>query len=141
MHVEGDVFRRFVVSGREEMTPGPSAQALEQLRLRYRLAAAAADAYFDAGFTVAWDDVVSTELLPECVALLRSRPVHVVVLAPRADVVAARDAARLATGYAAWSVEALRAAFVGASAPGLWLDTSEQTPDETVDAIIAALGD
>jgi adenylate kinase family enzyme len=43
VHLEGDVFRRSIVSGREEMTPEQAPAALEQLRLRYRLAAAAAD--------------------------------------------------------------------------------------------------
>jgi hypothetical protein len=41
------------------MTPDPSPEALEQLLLRYRLAAAAADAYFEAGFGVALEDVVA----------------------------------------------------------------------------------
>jgi hypothetical protein len=42
VHIEGDVFRRSIVSGRVEMTPEPTADALAQLRLRYRLAAATA---------------------------------------------------------------------------------------------------
>ena len=58
VHLEGDVFRRSIVSGRAEMTPDPSPEALDQLRLRYRLAAAAADTFFEAGFTVALEDVV-----------------------------------------------------------------------------------
>jgi hypothetical protein len=37
VHLEGDVFRRFIVSGRHEMTPEPSEEALAQLRLRYLL--------------------------------------------------------------------------------------------------------
>jgi len=40
-HLEGDIFRRSIVSGRVEMTPEPSPEALAQLRLRYRLAATA----------------------------------------------------------------------------------------------------
>jgi adenylate kinase family enzyme len=52
VHLEGDVFRRSIVSGRREMTPAAPDEALEQLRLRYRLAANAADAYFEAGFAV-----------------------------------------------------------------------------------------
>jgi hypothetical protein len=57
------------------------------------------------------------------------------VLSAPPGVIAARDAARRATGYAHWSVEGLQRAFEGAT--GLWLDTSEQTADETVDAILA----
>ena len=34
------------------MTPALEADALEQLRLRYRLPASAADSYVEAGFTV-----------------------------------------------------------------------------------------
>jgi cytidylate kinase len=45
VYLEGDFFRRSIVSGRVEMTPDASREAVEQLRLRYRLAAAAADAY------------------------------------------------------------------------------------------------
>jgi len=55
VHLEGDFFRRAVVSGRAETTPDASPEALDQLRLRYRLAAS----YFDAGFTVALEDVVA----------------------------------------------------------------------------------
>ena len=74
VHLEGDVFRRFVVSGRAEMTPDPSPEALEQLRLRYRLAAAAADAYVEAGFDVALEDVVVGPLLADYRQMIRSSP-------------------------------------------------------------------
>jgi GrpB-like predicted nucleotidyltransferase (UPF0157 family) len=138
VHLEGDVFRRFVVSGREEMTPDPSAEALEQLRLRYRLAAAAADKYFEAGFAVALEDVAAGPLLGEYRAMIRSRPCHVVVLLPSAEAVAAREAGREDKGYVGgWTVEQHHPDFA-ASTPrvGLWLDTTEQTPDETVNEIL-----
>lgn len=48
-HVRGDVFRRMIVSGREEYVPGAGGEAEAQLRLRYRLSAATADAYAEAG--------------------------------------------------------------------------------------------
>ena len=41
VHLRGDVFRKMIVTGREEMTSQPTPQALEQLGLRYRLAAQA----------------------------------------------------------------------------------------------------
>jgi hypothetical protein len=138
VHLEGDVFRRFVVSGRVEMTPDPSPQALEQLLLRYRLAAAAADGYFEAGFAVALEDVAVGPLLGEYRAMIRSRPRHVVVLLPSAEIVAAREADREDKGYIGdWTVEQHHADFVRETARvGLWLDTTEQTPEETVDAIL-----
>jgi chloramphenicol 3-O-phosphotransferase len=139
VHVEGDVFRRNVVSGLVEMTPEPSADALAQLRLRYRLAAAAADAYCDAGFTVALEDVVVGPLLDEYRAMIRSDPCHVIVLAPSIETLSAREQGRVDRGYLdGWTVEAHHAEFV-ATTPrlGLWLDTSDQTPEETVDEILA----
>ena len=43
VHIHGDMFRRMVVSGRADMTPNPSTDAIAQLNLRYDLAAMAAD--------------------------------------------------------------------------------------------------
>lgn len=138
VHVEGDVFRRSIVSGRVEMTPDASPEAVEQLRLRYRLAAAAADAFFEAGFTVALEDVVAGDFLGEYRTMIRSRPCHVIVLMPSPEAVAAREAGRETKGYTAWTVEALHEGFA-ATTPhvGFWLDTSNQTPEDTVDEILA----
>src|SRR5215203_7388396 len=97
VHLEGDAFRRSIVSGREEMTPDPSPEAVEQLRLRYRLAAAAADTYVEAGFSVALEDVVAGPLLGDYRTAIRSRPCHVIVLLPSLKAVAAREAARART--------------------------------------------
>ncbi|MEU0410422.1 AAA family ATPase [Streptomyces griseorubiginosus] len=139
-HVRGDVFRRMIVSGREDFVPGASGQALAQLRLRYRLSAATADAYAEAGFTAVVQDVVLGAELTGYVRLIRTRPLYVVVLAPDAGTVAAREAARAKTGYdgTAWTVPALDEALRASTPPiGLWLDTSGQTPTETVEAILA----
>jgi len=137
VHLEGDVFRRKIVSGREEMTPEPSPEALDQLRLRYRLAAAAADEYFEAGFSVAVEDVVAGPLLGEYRTMIRSRPCHVVVLFPSLETLRERDAGRAHAGYGAWTVDGLYEAFEGTPRVGIWLDTTGLTPDETVDEILA----
>jgi len=142
VHVEGDVFRRSIASGRVEITSEPNADALAQLRLRYRLAAAAADAYCEAGFTVALEDVVVGRLLEEYRSMIRSDPCHVIVLVPSIETLSAREQARADTGYiGGWTVEAHHEEFV-ATTPrlGLWLDTSDQTPEETVDEILARTG-
>ena len=139
VHVDGDAFRRFIVSGRRELTPDASPEAFEQLRLRYRIAATAADAYAESGFTVAVEDVVAGPILGDVVALVTARPLHVVVLLPRLEVVAARDAARPTNGYAHFSPEQLYRVFSDDTPRlGLWLDSSDQTPAETVDAILNA---
>ena len=141
VHLEGDVFRRSIVSGRREMTPDAADEAVEQLRLRYRLATDAADAYFDAGFAVVLEDVIAGSMLPECLALIRSRPLHVVVLMPRREIIAVRDAARTTDGYEHWSLDALYDLFARDTPRlGLWLDTSDQTPEETVRAILERTG-
>jgi chloramphenicol 3-O-phosphotransferase len=140
VHVRGDMFRRMVVAGREEMgSASPSDEAVRQLRLRYRLGAMTADAYFAAGFSVVVQDIVLGDLLQEYVDLIASRPLHVVVLAPRADAVAAREAQRSKVAYrpGLLGVEDLDAA-LRSDTPrlGLWLDSSDQAPEETVDLIV-----
>ncbi|WSW93950.1 AAA family ATPase [Streptomyces sp. NBC_00989] len=145
-HVRGDVFRRMIVSGREEYVPGAGGEgnavgaAREgeaQLRLRYRLSAATADAYAEAGFTAVVQDVVLGTELPAYVDLIRTRPLHVIVLAPTAATVTAREAGRVKNGYGAWTVEELdRGLRAGTPRIGLWLDNSGLTVGETVDAII-----
>ncbi|MFF3967792.1 AAA family ATPase [Streptomyces griseorubiginosus] len=153
-HVRGDVFRRMIVSGRQEYLPGAPDEALAQLRLRYRLSAATADAYAEAGFTAVVQDVVLGGELPAYVRRVRTRPLYVVVLVPDAGTVAAREAGRAKTGYGgagnggagyggagydgeAWTVPALDEALRASTPPiGLWLDTSGQTPAETVEAIL-----
>jgi cytidylate kinase len=139
-HVRGDVFRRMIVSGREEYLPGSAvgSEAETQLRLRRSLSAATADAYAAAGFTAVVQDVLLGEDLTAYLELVRSRPLYAVVLVPAPDVVAAREAGRPKTGYGAWTVARLDAALrTETPRTGLWLDTSELTVTETVDAILA----
>ena len=138
-HIRGDVFRRMIVSGREELLSDEKAEAVDQLWLRYRLSAATADAYAAAGFTAIVQDVILGADLPAYRELIRTRPCHLVVLSPRADVVAAREAARRKTGYGAWTVPDLQAELARTPRIGLWLDNSDRTVDETVDEILGSL--
>ena len=140
VHVKGDVYRRMVVSGRVQMRPGAPPEAERQLDLRYRLGASTADAFFDAGFTVVVQDIVMGPALQTFVERIASRPLYVVVLTPRAEVVAQREAARPKTAYQpdGPTVQDLDG-YIRAETPriGLWLDNSDQTPDESVDEILA----
>lgn len=134
-----------IVSGRVEYEPGADAadsadggEGEAQLRLRYRLSAATADAYAEAGFTAVVQDVVLGADLTAYVRLVRTRPLYVVVLAPSPAAVAAREAGRAKTGYGAWTVEDLDGALrAGTPRLGLWVDSSELTVGETVEAILA----
>jgi chloramphenicol 3-O-phosphotransferase len=139
VHVKGDAFRRMVVAGREEMTAEPSDDAWRQLRLRYRLGAATAEAYHEAGFAVVLQDVVVGPVLADVVASITRRPLVVVVLCPSVDAVAARESGR---GKSAYREEMAGIAAMDAglreSTPsiGLWLDTSDLSPDQAVDEIV-----
>jgi hypothetical protein len=127
-----------VVNGRADMTPDPSVEAVRQLRLRHRLTASACDGYFQEGFTVVAQDVILGEHLTEMVETIRQRPLLVVVLAPQPAAVAAREAARAKNTYDDWTITLLdRGLRDETPRLGLWLDTSRQTPEETVDEILA----
>ena len=137
VHVRGDHYRRSIVNGRHDMSADASEEARAQLALRYRLAAATADGYAEAGFTVVAQDVVLGSFLTDVVGYYRSRPLAVVVLAPSVEEVARREEQRPKTGYHGFAPaqldEALRS---NTPRVGLWLDSTALTPEETVDAII-----
>jgi len=139
-HVHGNGFRQSIVSGRAEMLEPPTAEASRQLWLRYKLSAMVADEYAAAGFTAIVQDVILGSDVPEYVRLVRTRPCFLVTLAPRPEVVAARELARPKTGYGDWTVDSLQEYLHQAPADlGLWVDSSAQTPADTVDSILRNL--
>ncbi|GAA2384635.1 hypothetical protein GCM10010420_03640 [Streptomyces glaucosporus] len=142
VHVRGDMFRRMIVSGREETLPRPeeTPEAVAQLRLRHRISATVADLYAEAGWTAVVQDVILGKELPEYVAMVRTRPLYLVVLAPDPGTVAEREELREKRGYGLWTVEQLDR-FLREETPriGLWLDNSGQIPEETVAAILSGL--
>lgn len=128
-----------VVVGRQEMTSTPSEEAWRQLRLRYRLGADTADAYHEAGFSVVVQDVVIGRVLADYAAAIGSRPLVVVVLTPRPDVVASREATRDKTAYRdGFTDVAVLDQALRDETPriGLWLDSSDQCPEQTVSEIV-----
>lgn len=148
VHVRGGQFYRWAVRGwvhPTETAATPEARRL--LVLRYRLAALVADEYCDAGFTTVVQDNLYGDDVPWWLQQVRSRPRHLVVLRPDVHTVAARDAARRdSTGKVAYrpgqfTVEGLDAHLARTPRIGLWLDTSGQTPEETVDEILSRRDD
>jgi adenylate kinase family enzyme len=136
-HVRGDLFRRMIVSGRTEMVPGAEAEALDQLELRYRLAALVADGYAEAGFTAVYQDIVLGADLERIAERVRTRPLFVVVLAPRPEVVLRRAEMRdKPSGYGDWTAEALDEMLRQTPRIGLWLDTSDHGAQQTVEEIL-----
>jgi cytidylate kinase len=137
VHVRGDVFRRMIVRGRDPIAPELGDEARRQLDLRQRIAANVANEYWRDDFTVVLQDIYAGEGLANVVGRLEISPLYLIVLTPRPDVVAQRDAQRDKTGYGEWSVEELCAAFEKETPRiGLWLDTSELSAEQTVEAIL-----
>lgn len=137
VHLRGDIFRRMVVSGREEMSATPTPEALSQLDLRYRLTAETAKRYHKAGFTVVMQDNYYGEKLPYVLDLLAPELVQTVVLCPGVEAICQREATRGKTGYHGFSVENLHASFMQDTPRiGLWIDNGDHTPTETVEEIL-----
>lgn len=137
VHLHSDVFRRMIVSGRAEMSAQPSEEAIRQLHLRYRLAADAAKTYYDNGFSVVLQDNYYGKEFAGILDLLAGYPVHAIVLCPNVETVKRREKMRGKVGYTGFTVEALYADFMRETPKiGFWLDTSEQSPAQSVEAIL-----
>jgi chloramphenicol 3-O-phosphotransferase len=137
VHVRGDMFRRMIVNDRVDMTPPPSDEAWRQLRMRYRITATVCDEYFQEGFTVVAQDVILGQELQDVVKMIKHRPLLVVVLTPRPDAVIAREQGRSKETPDDWTVAMLDEGLRNDTPRlGLWLDTSDQTPEETVEEIL-----
>lgn len=139
VHLRGDVFRRMIVNGAAAMGPELSVEALGQLALRRRLACDAAQAYFEAGFSVVYQDILIGAALQDVAERLRHLSPAIVVLDPEPDVLARRDRARSKTGYGAHFPPTVLASALKHETPrlGLWIDNADMTVDEVVDRILA----
>lgn len=136
-HLEGDQIGEVVVSGRVLPHEEPHTEASRQLLVRRRNLCLLADSFAEAGFVPVIDDVVvSPGVLATYVEQLRTRPLVFVQLAPRIDVVRARDAGRDKQWFEVWAhLDAQMREWT--PKPGLRLDSSDLTIDETVDVIMA----
>ncbi len=143
VHLRGDVFRRFIVNGQAEMRYNLSSEAERQLRLRYRLAARAAEGYLEAGFNVVYQDILLGHGFAETIELHRGHPLYVYVLCPSPESVAKRESERVKSGYgnAAEIASFDKILREGTPRLGCWLDNSDLTVEETVETLFAHLGD
>jgi predicted kinase len=140
VHIEADVLQRMIVSGSVWVSlPGePEGEAAQQLRLRLKHMCLLARSFFEGGFTVVLDDIIMGERWSHLQEELHGLPFSLVVLAPHADVVVGqRDVNRSkepqGSAWATYLDHELRATMAGT---GFWIDTSKQTPEETVDSIL-----
>ncbi|HEX2038030.1 MAG TPA: NUDIX domain-containing protein [Chloroflexota bacterium] len=112
-----------------------SAEAARQLRLRLRHVCLLGRSFVEAGFTAVLDDIVIGLRLDHLLEELRGWRFIFVMLTPRLDVVRLREQGRGTRLYETWSWmdEEIR---TNTRRLGLWLDTSHQSVDETVETIL-----
>lgn len=118
-------------------------EALNQLLLRYRLAAATADAYAQAGFLSVGQDIIVGRLLTQVVGMFTATELFVVVLDPEPDAIRTRESGRTKAGYGGGRTPSDLVAQFRETTPriGLWLDTTELDPVQTVGAILHRIDD
>ena len=144
VHVEADALQRMIVSGGEGVTEPrpPTGEAAAQLRLRLKNMCLLGRSFAGAGFTAVLDDIILGERWDQLCEDLAGAPFSVVVLAPSVAAVCRRDANRakapLGEEWARYLDRELRATMRGS---GLWVDSSGQTPGETVNQIMDRLTD
>jgi chloramphenicol 3-O-phosphotransferase len=140
VHIHGDMFRRMVVSGRADMTPNPSPDAIAQLNLRYDLAAMAADRCAEDGFDAIVQDLILGKDLADFVKRIASPERYLVVLSPSVSALEWREEMRRKAAHLRLSAGALDEVLRRETAQiGYWLDCSAQTTEETVEDILANL--
>lgn len=147
VHVRGGQFYRFAVRGWVHSGDEPADEARRLLELRYRLSALAADQYWASGFSVVVQDNIFGPDVMAWLSRVTAHPLRLVVLRPSTSVVAERDEARRSsTGKTAYrpgglTIEGLDGLLEATPRIGLWLDTSAQTPAETVAEILLRRGE
>ena len=140
--VPGDAIRAMMVSGRFDMRPNAEAEALRQLALRYAGALSVADVFLNGGFDVVVEDVIVGPVLRDFLELVPVPEFHLVFLDPDAAAIERRERERHGTAYGAgkFSAGALQALLREETERiGLWLDSTQLSAQQTVEAIVADL--
>jgi hypothetical protein len=142
VHVRGGQFYRWAVRGWVPVGAEDEQEVRRLLDLRYRLSAQVAVEYAAAGFTTVVQDNIYGRDVEGWLDRVSPATRHLVVLRPRVDVLEQRDAARQRSlgkvAYRGGFSPAINDQHVASTRRdlGLWLDTSDQTPAETVDEIV-----
>ncbi|HZQ99503.1 MAG TPA: AAA family ATPase [Chloroflexota bacterium] len=134
--VSADALQKMIVAGgcwpeADRLSP----EAARQLRLRLRTACQLARSFVAAGFSAVVDDVVIGDRIEHLLEEMAGQPFVFVMLTARPEVVRARERGR---GTALWREWGWLDGVVRERTRriGLWLDTSDQTAEETVAAIL-----
>jgi predicted ATPase len=142
VHVSGDQMQKMIVSGREWPVASQTSinrevegEAARQLRLRQHNMCLLGRSFYDAGFTVVMEDIILERQLVELRGDLADLDFMFVMLTPSKETVRERERGRGTALWREWewlteSIERTDDRI------GLWLDSSTQTADETVDEIM-----
>lgn len=142
VHVRGGQFYCWAVRGWVHVGDPDEREARRLLDLRYRLSALVANEYAAAGFTTVVQDNIYGADVERWLDAISAGEKHLVVLRPTIHVVEARDAHRQRTigkvAYRGGFTPAINDQHVASTRQdlGLWLDTSDLSPEETVDVIL-----
>lgn len=135
--VSADALHKMILSGgRWPEGAEMSADAALQLALRLKHACLLGRSFVAAGITAVIDDIIIGDRLDALLHELAGTRFVFVMLRPRLEVVQQREAER---GTALWQQWAWLDDVVERETQrlGLWLDTSDQTVEQTVDEILA----
>ncbi|MHB8595458.1 MAG: phosphotransferase-like protein [Ktedonobacteraceae bacterium] len=143
VHIEADVLQHMIVSGSQGVQePGmPTGEAARQYWLRLKHMCLLGRSFWEAGFSVVLDDIIMGETWPYVQTQLQGIPCTLIVLAPRVQVVAGlRDKRRVKRPQGeAWAIYLDRVLRTTMQGIGHWIDTSEQSPADTVEQILHLL--
>jgi chloramphenicol 3-O-phosphotransferase len=147
VHVSADTLQKMIVSGGEwpvasqtNANTDPTGEAADQLRLRLHNMCLLGRSFYDAGFTVVLDDIIVGSRMQHLMDDLAGVDFMFVMLTPSLQTVRDRERQR---GTQLWREWEWLTESVERTMPrvGLWLDTSAQTAEETVDEIMRRAGD
>jgi chloramphenicol 3-O-phosphotransferase len=143
-HVSAGALQKMIVSGREwpqpQQTgvnaPREEGEAVRQLRLRLGNMCLLGRSFYEAGFTAVLDDIVVGDRVAHAQEDLAGIDFMLVMLMPSIETVRDRERQR---GSELWRVWEWLTESIAETTPriGLWLDTSHQTPEQTVDEIMS----
>jgi predicted kinase len=137
-HIDVDlVFHHFTVSGRAEPST-PSTETAAQAELAAANAGAMARNYLAAGYVCVLEGALAMRSeIRACQRALAPYPLHLIVLAPPPAVSEQRDAQRSGKHVAGFFRHLGPLLDSELAGTGLWLDTGQQTPLDTVRMILA----
>jgi chloramphenicol 3-O-phosphotransferase len=135
--VSADLLQKMLVSGgRWPEGAAMSDTAERQLSLRLTHACLLGQSFVANGITAVVDDIVIGSRLDELLHHLAGERFVFVMLTPRLEVIRERERGRGTALWEQWEWldDEIR---TKTQRIGLWLDSTDQTPEETVDAILA----